>query len=386
MNNPEDIPPFEARLGGQVVTVHSRRSLPDWDKVTPAEVLLAEETQSLGGRLLLLGCRHGALAAALARHCALNYYDETVAAQQMTARTLDANHCQGSPLDEYPPREAGEPYDSILIHLPKGRKLARRWLSAAHAALRLGGMLCLAGSNEDGVQAVLKDAAQLFGNLSILGYKKGSRIGRMLKNSQAPGAADWVTAPGIAPGVWLEFPIQLKGAGTLVLCSQAGVFSYDRLDEGTSFLLEHLEVPLQGRVLDFGCGCGVLGLAASRLGAASVVLVDNSLAAVAAAQETLRRNAIANAQVIASDGLEALRDWPAGSFDLILSNPPFHSGQAVDYHASETFLDEAWKLLAAGGRILLVANRFIRYEKRLAGRVSILAANHKYHLIQTCKE
>ncbi len=70
----------------------------------------------------------------------------------------------------------------------------------------------------------------------------------------------------------------------------------------------------KGRVLDYGCGSGILAIAARMLGAAHVVGVDLDPAAVQTAQDNARAN-----------GVEALFGLPdlggaQGQFDVVLAN------------------------------------------------------------------
>ena len=67
------------------------------------------------------------------------------------------------------------------------------------------------------------------------------------------------------------------------------------------------------RVLDYGCGSGILALAAAKLGASDVVAIDIDPQALAACAE----NALANAVPIRIGPPESL---PAGSYDLVLAN------------------------------------------------------------------
>lgn len=81
--------------------------------------------------------------------------------------------------------------------------------------------------------------------------------------------------------------------------------------------LEHL--PVAGaRVLDLGCGTGVLGLLALKLGAAHATLVDIEPWAAENAAENLRRNQLDPARATIIEGTAA--DISGGTFDLILAN------------------------------------------------------------------
>src|SRR5690606_38420369 len=83
---------FEARVAGVPVAYCSKPGLPGWQEVRPAEHLLAEYSElPPGGRLLLLGCRHGALAAALSRRLSPGEFritDTSSIALDLCRRTL----------------------------------------------------------------------------------------------------------------------------------------------------------------------------------------------------------------------------------------------------------------------------------------------------------
>ena len=61
---------------------------------------------------------------------------------------------------------------------------------------------------------------------------------------------------------------------------------------------------------------------------------------------------------MASDGLSAV----TGSYDLIISNPPFHQGVRTNYEVTERFLAQSRQLLRPGGELRVVANSFLRYQ------------------------
>lgn len=73
------------------------------------------------------------------------------------------------------------------------------------------------------------------------------------------------------------------------------------------------EMPANGQLLDYGCGSGILAIAAARLGAAHVVGVDIDEQAVVSARHNARANGV---------DLDAMLpdDLPAGEFDVVVAN------------------------------------------------------------------
>jgi 16S rRNA (guanine1207-N2)-methyltransferase len=372
-------------LGGEQVRVVTKPGFASWDRITAASELLAEHARLMpDAYVALLGCGHGALGVVLARRASRGrvvLHDPSVVALAMAERTLAANDVRGAELREgitlLP--ELTEVLDAVLIETPQSRPLARRWLLEAYAALRPGGELLLAGANDQGIQSIIADAAALFGGATAIGYGGRARIGRAVKG-EPPPLPSWAGEPGVAPGTWAELTAMVGGE-QFHLRSLPGIFSYARLDDGTRLLLEAMPEARGADVLDIGCGYGVIGIVAARRGAASVDLLDASALAVAAARENLRLHHIAGANVMPSDALAAVQER---SYDLILSNPPFHAGKRVDYDIARTFIEQGRRRLRAGGQMALVANRFIRYDeimRPLFGKTEIVARTQGYQVI-----
>ncbi len=381
-----DIHRFIVKLRDEPVEVISKPGLPAWDHISPPTTLLAETPQLKStDRVLLYGCYHGALAVILARMLSnsnLWLTDTNSIALQMTKLTLEANHVSNANLlgaIEIQPEHYGY-FDAVFMQIPKGRKTTRRWLLRAYQALSPGGNLFIAGANNEGIQSVIKDADSLFGNVNILTYKKGNRLAQSIKTSAPMPLIEWVQEPGIAIGTWYEFEIDSPGY-SVHIHSLPGIFSYDKLDEGTALLLRVLVIPPGAQVLDVGCGYGILGMYAASHGSEWVDLVDNNLLAIASAKENIRLNKIANAKVFPSDLLNSIGK---NKYTLILSNPPFHTGQAVDYQVAQTMILNSRQALAPGGQLILVANKFIRYDRlmqQIYGNIICLKETGKYHVL-----
>ena len=377
---------FAATLAGEPVRFISKPGFPSWDRATPASGLLADAvTMPPASRALLLGCGHGALGVVLARRApqgSVWLADTNYIALTMAEQTLQANEIQNarvcSDISMLPAH--GEAFDVAVMEVPGSRGLARRWLAEAYGALRPGGQLYLAGPNNQGIQPAIEDARALFGNVAVLGYKERNRVARATKAPHVSAAPEWIEQAGIQPGTWHELDIDVRGH-ELHLYSLPGIFAYDRLDDGTQLLLAHLEVPHDARVLDIGCGYGIIGLLAARLGAAHVDMVDVNMLAVAAAQRNIVHHGATNARALPSDATSAVDQ---NRYDLVVTNPPFHAGKAVDYDMAHAFIEQARSVLTPRGRFVLVANKFIRYDAFARNRfrhVDHIAENGRYQVL-----
>jgi len=105
------------------------------------------------------------------------------------------------------------------------------------------------------------------------------------------------------------------------------------------------DLPPGGRVVDYGCGSGILGIAAARLGAAAVLGVDNDRQAITASRNNARRNEVPDTTfpvVLPQDDLVAT--WQA-SANWVVAN--ILAGPLVALAPVMT------SLMVTGGRLLL---------------------------------
>ena len=175
------------------------------------------------------------------------------------------------------------------------------------------------------------------------------------------------SAPDARSQILLEEAIAAGGirfVETLRFWSQPGVFSWNRIDPGTTLLLSVLP-PLVGRGADLGCGIGVIAravLASAQV--THVALVDIDRRAIAAARRNITdgRATFHWADVRRHEGLENL--------DFVVMNPPFHDGGLEDKALGQIFVRQAHRVLRAGGTAWLVANRHLPYESVLAAAFS----------------
>ncbi len=136
----------------------------------------------------------------------------------------------------------------------------------------------------------------------------------------------------------------------LDLVSGSGVFSQGKLDPGTLVLFRSTTPPEGGRILDLGCGYGVIGLAiAAAVPSAVVTGVDVNERAVLLANENAASLGLADR--FAASTPEAVD--PAATYDEIWSNPPIRVGKAALHDLLLTWLPR----LAPGGRAVMVVGK-----------------------------
>lgn len=109
--------------------------------------------------------------------------------------------------------------------------------------------------------------------------------------------------------------------------TSSSVFSKRRVDLGTRILIESMDVPKMGNVLDVGCGYGAVGIVAAVLNPKlSVVMTDVNMRAVRLARKNVELNKVLNAEVRYGYFYEPVEGLV---FDCVLSNPPVSAGMEI---------------------------------------------------------
>ncbi|HUV94148.1 MAG TPA: methyltransferase [Anaerolineae bacterium] len=355
-----------------------------------AAKLIAHHAQiERGQQVLVCPCGDGGLgvwAASQTDAQHVTLLDTNFIAVQTASRSMAANGCSEARVEVALPGALGEGYDVALMQLPKGRELARLLFLHIFNAVREGGRLYLAGPNKGGIKSAINDCAKLFGPATVLGYKGGNRVASFSRGAASQGSLPEIyRVPGMANGTYRQFQIEARGR-TYALCTRPGVFARRGLDAGTRLLLGLLAVRATDTVLDLGCGCGIIGIFAASLAVeGQVTLVDVDLLACECARASLALNLVENARVVLGDGLAAV---PGGRFTLVVSNPPFHIGHAMSSTVAEAFIRQAFGALEPRGRLVMVANRFLPYDRLMAqvfGSVATLARTGRYHVLRSEK-
>lgn len=146
---------------------------------------------------------------------------------------------------------------------------------------------------------------------------------------------------------------------TLSLRTHPELFSPHGVDRGTRAMLGEAAFAPGMKVMDLGCGCGVVGIvAAKKCGAENVVLADIDPLAVETALENARENGVEGVRAMVSDGFSNVDET---GFDLILVNPPYQS----DFAVAKRFIEKGFNRLKVGGRMLMVTKRLDWYRNKL---------------------
>lgn len=179
----------------------------------------------------------------------------------------------------------------------------------------------------------------------------------------------------------------VMAAGTeLTLVAEGGVFNAAKPDHGGLLLLETLaRHPMNpARIHDLGCGNGLLtAWLATRFPDAVINASDDSSDAVSSTKMSLARSGIDEDRV-AVTWQTSMNNEPDDTYDLIVLNPPFHRGSAVDPTLAFELIDAAVRCLRPGGELWVVHNSHLRYRSHLArhGRVDQMARDPRFTVVR----
>ena len=137
------------------------------------------------------------------------------------------------------------------------------------------------------------------------------------------------------------------GNYSFIFNSDLGVFSKDKIDEGSKLLVEaYFNYGRRNvKVLDVGCGIGFLGITISKVMNSEAHMVDINNRAIHLTEMNIKENNV-NARVWNSNIYESVND----KYDVIITNPPIRAGKSVYL----TIINDAFKYLNADGELWFV--------------------------------
>lgn len=336
----------------------------------------------LSGSVVVLGDRWGALATALAAHDPVQISDSYLG-QQATRANLERNGLSPDAVRLRTTRDAPpDRIDVLLVRVPKSLALLEDQLHRLAPGVHAGTVVVGTGMVTEIHTSTLKLFERVLGpTRTSLAVRKARLVFCTPDPGLFRGDDPWprtYTLPG-----------DVGVVSGLTVTNHAGVFSAERLDAGTRLLLRNL--PARSgpeHVVDLGCGNGVIGLAAALVnGDAEVTFVDESYQALASAEDTFRANAPAGAaaRFVAADGMS---DFPRGTADLILNNPPFHTHRGRTDATAWRMFNGSRAALRRGGELWVVGNRHLGYHvklRRLFGNCEVVASDPKFVLLRSVK-
>ncbi|MEV5010480.1 methyltransferase [Streptomyces sp. NPDC093064] len=358
-----------------------RDRLRAWD--TADEYLLGhldEQGTDLSGTVVVVGDRWGALVTALAAHRPAQITDSFLT-QEATRANLARRGAEPGAVrllttQDPPPGRI----DVLLVRVPKSLALLEDQLLRLAPAVHEGTVVVGTGM----VKEIHTSTLTLFER--ILGPTRTSlarRKARLILCTPDPS----LERPANPWPHTYTLPDGIGAASGRTVVNHAGVFCADRLDIGTRFFLRHLPDGDGRRVVDLGCGNGVVGTALALASpGAEVLFTDESFQAVASAEGTYKANGVpGQAEFRVGDALAGV---PAGSVDLVLNNPPFHSHQATTDATAWRMFTGARRALRPGGELWVIGNRHLGYHvklRRLFGNSRLVASDPKFVVLRAVK-
>jgi 16S rRNA (guanine1207-N2)-methyltransferase len=261
------------------------------------------------------------------------------------------------------------PFEVVLLRLPRAKDEQEMAAHACLSVLAPDGRLVVYGGNEEGIRSAATMLEGLCGAVATLAKRGHGRVLAVDRPAQsglrAPLSA-WRSTVALTIGrqrrQWIFYP---------------GVFAAGRVDEGSALLIGALP-PLRAgaRVLDYGCGSGLIGAAA--LCQSCAIMLD-ALDSDSVALEAARQNLPSAHCVLGT----SLGEVGTTRYDAIFSNPPLRQGIAEDHALVDHLISVAPAHLLAGGVFQIVVQRRVPLERLLAqhfASVAVAAETSRYRV------
>lgn len=259
-------------------------------------------------------------------------------------------------------------FAAALVQIVKSKSESLSLVAEALAHVAPGGLILVDGQKAEGIESILKQVRQVLPVDEVLSKAHGKLFWFRRPELLPPAAADWIAEPQEVEGGFVVPP---------------GSFSAGGADPGSELLVA-LVPPLKGRVADLGAGWGYIAanLLDEHEGIAHLDLVEAEWDALQAA--------IANVEDERAGFVwaDATTFAPEAAYDVVVSNPPFHTGRAADPGLGRAFIAAASRILKPSGQFFMVANRHLPYEAALKenfGTGQMLAEIQGYKLYQAAK-
>lgn len=350
-----------------------------WDAADEFILLHLQEQALLNdsSSLLILNDAFGTLSVSLALYKPCTISDSFISHQSIieNAKINEINEESITLQNNFQPLEGT--YDLVIIKIPKNLAMLEDELYRIREYCDEKTVILAAAMSKHIHSSTLKLFERILGiTTTSLARKKARLVHCKLDSALKPGKS--------------PYPTKYKNDVTdETFSNHANVFSREKLDLGSRFMLEYIPQSTQyNQILDLACGNGVLGITAAHLNPmAKVSFVDESYMAVESAKINVKQ-LVEDASRCDFKVTDCLQGIANNSLDLIINNPPFHQNHVVGDFIAWQMFNEAKEKLKTGGEILIVGNRHLGYHiklKKLFGRCEMIASNKKFVILKAVK-
>lgn len=338
--------------------------------------IINQEYHLQNKKILIFNDTFGALS------CALNSYSLTIVSDSFLSieaikKNLLTNKISNEKIiiqNSLEPIDSN--FDLAIIHIPKKLKYLEFQLQKIRENLSQGTIVIAC----DMAKNIHKSTIALFEyylgeTKTSLAWKKSRLIFSKISNKEKK-------AQNTYPSEY-----SLKDT-SFTIVNYPNVFSQNKLDIGTRFFLENFPVVSQfKKIIDLGCGNGVLGLiAASKNSEAEIICTDESFMAIQSAKETFKKNGFQDRGIFKIGN--SLSNFLSASADLILCNPPFHQNHTISTKTAKIMFSDSYRVLKKNGEIWIIANRHLLYHlviKQIFQNIKVVASNKKFVILKAKK-
>ena len=253
-------------------------------------------------------------------------------------------------------------FDLVLIKIPKSLDLFRFQLNQLHESLKKDTLVICAFMTKYFSAQILKIAQDYFELCEqSLAWKKARLL--FLKKKRKVEKKELINS--------------ISYSTTKKFKQYYGVFSAKKIDQATLLLTQYLEVRLgHNKILDLGCGNGILAHAALvNKPNAEIHLLDDSELAIASSKINI------DSKKACFHYNDTLDHFENNTFDLVISNPPFHFEYETNIEVALNLFKEVKRCLKKGGSFQLVTSNHLNSKThlhKLFHKVNIVAQNEKF--------
>jgi len=253
-------------------------------------------------------------------------------------------------------------FDLAMIKIPKSLELFRLQLDQVHKSLDENAVVVCAFMTKYFSRQILSIAEDYFEQYEQSNAWKKSRLLILKKKKK-------ITEQELINTIPFDDAKNFK--------QYYGVFSAKNIDYATQFFAENMDVRLSdNKILDLASGNGVLAhVALTKKPDAEIHLLDDSLLAVASSKMNI------NSKKAHFHYNDTLSDFENNTFDLIISNPPFHFEHETNIEVALDLFKEVKRCLKKGGSFQLVTSNHLNSKThlyKLFHKVNVIAQNEKF--------